>query len=189
MRDIKQLSAALLSLRRCNAPGADRSRLGTGSAGHSRWATNRPRLIVGFLVVLVFAIYGIRAWFTVSANPAKLGSIVPAVRLAITNPVAFAKSHVTGGIGAVVLADPATGLPKIQMVLAGSPAERAGLRGGDVILEIDGLAARGRTLAQNIDRIRGITASPVALTIQRTGSTNLNCLIQRSSWSGMGIVQ
>ena len=176
MRDTKQLSAALLCLRRFDAHRGGKSRL-------------RARRIACVFLALMAVVCGIWALFGNSAKAVRYGSIVPAVRLAFTNPVAFAKSHVTGGIGAVVLADSATGLPRIQTVLADSPAARAGLRGGDVILEIDGLAARGRTLAQNIDRIRGLAASPVALTIQRAGSTNLNCVIHRSSWSGLGISQ
>lgn len=184
MRDSKQLSAALLSLRRSNARGAGDS--GPGVVAPSRKATNRPRLIAGVLLVLIVAVYGIRALFVHSA---KSGRIAPAVQLAITNPLAFAKSHVTGGIGAVVLADPVSGLPKIQMLVAGSPAQRGGLRPGDLILEIDGMSAKGRSLAQNIERIRGIASVGVELTIQRAGSTNLNCVLHRESWSGMGINQ
>jgi len=142
------------------------------------------------LIVAVYCIYALRARFVSLAKAVvKPGSVVPAVELAVTNPMAFAKSHVTGGIGAVVMADATTGLPKIQMLVAGSPAQKAGLRPGDVILAIDGSTASGRTLAQNIECIRGIASVSVALTIQRAGSTNLNCVIHRSSWSGMGIAQ
>ena len=49
--------------------------------------------------------------------------------------------------------------------------------------------ARGQTLAQNVEHIRGIARVSVMLTIQRAGSTNLNCLIHRTSWSDLGIVQ
>lgn len=186
MRDSKQLSDALLSLRRCNARGAGDSRLNPGVTKPPRKATSLPRVVACVLLVLIAAIYGIKA---LVGGSAKRASIAPAVQLAITNPLAFAKSHVTGGIGAVVLADPVSGLPKIQMLVAGSPAQKAGLRPGDVILEIDGVSAQGRTLAQNIERIRGIASVGVELTIQRAGSTNLNCVLHRASWSGMGIVQ
>ncbi|HLX71813.1 MAG TPA: PDZ domain-containing protein [Verrucomicrobiae bacterium] len=176
MRDSKQLSAALLSLRRPDAPH-------TGKSPFS------ARRIACALLLLITAAYGIRAWLAHSATFARRGSFVPEVQAAMTNPVGFAKSHVTGGIGAVLLVDPATGLPRIQIVLAGSPAARAGLRPGDVILEVDGVTTRGRTLAQDVDHIRGIASISVGLLIQRAGSTNLNCLIHRTSWSGLGVNQ
>jgi S1-C subfamily serine protease len=137
-------------------------------------------------LALIVLAYGVRA--LVVAGVLKRARIAPSVQLAITNPVQFAKSHVTGGIGAIVLVDPASGLPRIQTLVAGSPAQKAGLQGGDLIVEVDGVATRGRSLNQNIECIRGIASVGVALTIQR-GGTNLNCVIHRSSWSGMGIVQ
>ena len=176
MRDSKQLSAALLSLRRFDAPRADKSLVS-------------PRLIACALLLLIALAYGVREWFLHSTKLKGPGRIVPEVQSAITNPVGFAKAHVTGGIGAVLLVDPMTGLPRIQMVLAGSPAQKAGLRPGDVILEVDGVTTRGRTLAQDVDHIRGIASISVGLLIQRPGSTNLNCLIHRSSWSVLGVNQ
>ena len=47
-----------------------------------------------------------------------------------------------------------------------------GLREGDHILQVDGIATRGRTLAQNVESIRGFSAGSVTLTVQRAGSTN-----------------
>lgn len=179
MRDSKQLRAALLSLRRFDAPapGAANSLLS-------------PRLIACALLLLVAVVFGIWEWLANSAKSSRRGSIVPEVQAAMTNPVGFAKAHVTGGIGAVLLVDPTTGLPRIQMVLTGSPAQRAGLRPGDVILEVDGITTRGRTLSQDVDHIRGIASVSVGLLIQRTGcSTNLNCLIHRTSWSVLGVNQ
>jgi C-terminal processing protease CtpA/Prc len=132
-------------------------------------------------------VYGLRALFIPSPRAPKYASVVYAFQSAITNPVDFAKSHVTGGIGAMLLADPASGLPQIRGIVAGSPAQRAGLRGGDVILAIDGMTTHGRTLAQDVQNIRGLPTSSVMLTIQRADSTNLNCVIHRTSWSGMGI--
>lgn len=179
MRDTKQLSAALLSSQRFDARAAE----------PSRRSANRPRRIARVLLGLVAVVYGIRALYVASVNSSWRGSIAHAVQSVFINPVGFAKSHVTGGIGALLLSDPASGLPRIQMVIAGSPAEKSGLRGGDVILGIGGAPTHGRTLAQNIESIRGFAIGTVVLTIQRAGSTNLTCVIQRTSWSGMGIEQ
>jgi C-terminal processing protease CtpA/Prc len=111
------------------------------------------------------------------------------VESAITNPVAFAKSRFTGGIGAIMLADPNTGRTVIHQVIAGSPAEAAGLRDGDVVLKVNGVSTTGQKLAQVVDSVRGFVASSVTLTIQRTGSTNLECVLRRSSWNRLGVPQ
>ena len=73
--------------------------------------------------------------------------------------------------------------------MAGSPAETAGLRAGDFILQVDGVATSGRKLVQNVESIRGFSAGSVTLTVQRTRSTNLQCVIHRSSWKNLGISQ
>ena len=116
-------------------------------------------------------------------------SVTGPIRSAITNPVSFAKSHFTGGIGAILLPDSATGLPRVREIVDESPAQKAGLREGDCILAVDGVVTRGRTLAQNIQSIRGFAVGTVRLTIQRAGSTNLECVVHRGSWSSMGIPQ
>ena len=75
----------------------------------------------------------------------------------------------------------------IHGVVAGSPAEKAGLREGDHIIQVDGVPTSGRTLAQVVESIRGFAAGSVTLTIQRSGSTNLQCVIHRSSWKSLKI--
>jgi C-terminal processing protease CtpA/Prc len=149
----------------------------------------RLPLAFGILVIIgatLVALWTLRARPSVRSNHDSLKETVESV---ITNPVAFAKSHFTGGIGVMVMADPTTGVPMIHQVIAGSPAEAAGLRDGDVILKVDGLPTDGQKLAQVVDRIRGLAAGSVTLTIQRTGSTNLECVLHRSSWTGLGLPQ
>jgi len=51
----------------------------------------------------------------------------------------------------------------------GSPAERAGLRPGDVLLEIDGRPVEAGQLAQAIERMRGFVGSYVQVTVTRDG--------------------
>ncbi|SRR6266571_611338 len=142
--------------------------------------------IGGIIGVAVFALWMAR---TRSARRSNQDSLSDTLHSAITNPVVFAKSRFTGGVGAILVADPATGVPLIHNVVAGSPAEKAGLREGDHIVQIDGVATTGRTLAQNVESIRGFAASSVTLTVQRKGSTNLQCVIHRSSWKSLGIPQ
>jgi S1-C subfamily serine protease len=139
--------------------------------------------IVAFTAAVVFALWAARAR---SARRPGQETLHDTIHSAITNPVEFAKARFTGGVGAILRTDPATGVPLINQVVAGSPAEKAGLRGGDLILEVDGIATRGRTLAQNVESIRGFAARSVTLTIQRNGATN-QCVIHRSSWKSMGL--
>ena len=51
----------------------------------------------------------------------------------------------------------------------GSPAQRAGLRRGDVIASIDGQSAEGLTSAQVADRLKGPRGTPVDVGVTRTG--------------------
>ena len=53
--------------------------------------------------------------------------------------------------------------------LAGSPAEQAGVRAGDVLLAIDGESVSGGGLAAAIERMRGLVGSSVRLTVAREG--------------------
>jgi len=144
---------------------------------------NHPFRVIGifaFIAVAVFALWATRARSTRQPDRA---SIKDTIQSAITNPADFAKTHFTGGIGAMLTTDRATGVPLIYGVGVGSPAEKAGLRKGDLIVEVNGVATSGRTVAQNIEGIRGFVAGSVTLTVQRAGSTNLQCVIRRSSWN------
>jgi C-terminal processing protease CtpA/Prc len=105
------------------------------------------------------------------------------LKTAVTNPVEFAKSRVTGGIGVNLTTDPASALPLIAAVGAGSPADRAGLRAGDLITKVDGLATTNLPPPQLADAIRGFTGGRVTLTILRDGTTNIERVIERSSWN------
>ena len=50
-----------------------------------------------------------------------------------------------------------------------TPAERAGIQPGDVILEVDGESAAGWSLFESVVRIRGPENTPVSLLIRRKG--------------------
>lgn len=54
--------------------------------------------------------------------------------------------------------------------IEGSPAEAAGFKAGDVILEVDGKSLAGKTLNDTVGLIRGQRGTPVTLTVLRQGS-------------------
>ncbi|MGD9932938.1 MAG: S41 family peptidase [Dehalococcoidia bacterium] len=70
------------------------------------------------------------------------------------------------GIGASV--SDSSGEIRIVAPFRDSPAEQAGIRAGDTILEVDGEATDGWTDSMAVERIRGPKGSTVALTIRHT---------------------
>ncbi|MBM4042491.1 MAG: PDZ domain-containing protein [Planctomycetes bacterium] len=60
-------------------------------------------------------------------------------------------------------------LPQIAGIANDSPAERAGLRLGDIIREVDG--TRVRSIAEATPLLQGDAGKPVTLTIERSGNT------------------
>jgi carboxyl-terminal processing protease len=67
----------------------------------------------------------------------------------------------------------------ITNALAGSPAERAGLRSGDLVLETDGASLDGLTIDAARDRIRGPKGTIVTLTIRRGTGQPFSVVITR----------
>jgi carboxyl-terminal processing protease len=53
--------------------------------------------------------------------------------------------------------------------IEGSPADRAGVRAGDVLLEIDGRSVQAARLDEAIERMRGFVGSTVHLALSRVG--------------------
>jgi len=71
------------------------------------------------------------------------------------------------GIGAIL--SPRDDYTVVESPLAGYPAEKAGLRAGDVITQVDGQSIKGMPLLKVVKRIRGPKGEPVVLTVQREG--------------------
>ncbi len=63
--------------------------------------------------------------------------------------------------------------------IPGTPAERAGLRAGDLILEVDGESAEGWALDKAVLRIRGPRGSSVELLVRHTDGTEERVTIVR----------
>ena len=68
-----------------------------------------------------------------------------------------------GGIGATVGIQ--NGRITITAPLPGTPADRAGIRPGDVILAVDGESTEGWTVLESVIRIRGEEGTPVRLLV------------------------
>ena len=71
------------------------------------------------------------------------------------------------GVG--VRADVRDGLVYVVGVIPGTPAERAGVRPGDRVVEIAGEPTRGLTLEEVTRRMRGAPETPVRFAIERPG--------------------
>ncbi len=71
------------------------------------------------------------------------------------------------GVGISIAVDDKTKLLMVNEVIPGGPAEKAGLQGGDTILEIDGRSTKGLTTDQDAKQLRGDKGSIVKLTIER----------------------
>ena len=63
------------------------------------------------------------------------------------------------------------GLPTVAAALEGSPAEKAGLRPRDYLLDIDGRSLEETTLSQALDLLQGKAGTPLVLTLRRPGES------------------
>jgi len=72
-----------------------------------------------------------------------------------------------GGLGLEVTEDRDNGLIKVISPIDDTPAQRAGLKAGDLILSLDGKSVEGLTLNDAVDRMRGAPGTPVTLSITR----------------------
>ena len=148
---------------------------------------NRAVRIVGILACIggVLFLWWFCRWDSGGASSHARSANQP-IKSAIRDPVSFARNHLTGGIGAMLQTDPASGGVKVFQLLAGSPAQKAGLLSGDIIIQVNGVSTRGKPLAQVVDDIRGFSLHAVTITVQRTGTTNLDLTMYRNSWSSLG---
>jgi carboxyl-terminal processing protease len=73
-----------------------------------------------------------------------------------------------GGLGIEVTME--NGVVKVVSPIDDTPAARAGIQSGDLIVEIDGKQVVGMTLTDAVDKMRGKVGSEIALTIVRPGA-------------------
>lgn len=84
------------------------------------------------------------------------------------------------GIGATVQTNQ-QGQLVIVSPLPGQPAEKAGLKAGDIILKVDGRDISGLSTNDAVLLIRGPKGAPVTLTIQRDGAVPFDLTITRGA--------
>jgi carboxyl-terminal processing protease len=72
-----------------------------------------------------------------------------------------------GGLGIEVTQD--NGFIKVISPIDDTPAARAGVKAGDLILDLDGQTVQGLTLNDAVDKMRGAPNSTIKLTIKRDG--------------------
>jgi len=71
------------------------------------------------------------------------------------------------GIGSYVQKHEDTDCIQLTGIFEGSPAKAAGLRDGDVVIEVDGESIEGLTLTESVNLIKGPENTDVVLTIMR----------------------
>jgi carboxyl-terminal processing protease len=72
-----------------------------------------------------------------------------------------------GGLGIEVTQE--SGFIKVVTPIDDTPAARAGVKAGDLIVALDGQSVQGLTLNDAVDRMRGAPNSKITLTIKREG--------------------
>ncbi len=88
------------------------------------------------------------------------------------NPKSFSDMQVStrgeyGGLGLEVTME--DGLVKVITPMDGTPAAKAGIKTGDLIASIDGVAIQGLTLSEAVDKMRGPVNSQIRITVIRKG--------------------
>lgn len=75
------------------------------------------------------------------------------------------------GIGMWIGAQPRTGKPMVEYPMGGSPAYKAGLRPGDLIVEVDGKRVDNLPTTQVANMLKGPKGTKVQVTVTREGTS------------------
>src|SRR5579862_2284231 len=84
-----------------------------------------------------------------------------------------------GGLGIEVSME--NGVVKVVSLIDDTPAARAGLKPGDLIVRLDGQPVQGMTLPQAVEKMRGPVNSEIRLTIQRKGREPFDVKLVRAT--------
>jgi carboxyl-terminal processing protease len=88
-----------------------------------------------------------------------------------------------GGVGIGLAARPLTGFPEIIEIATNSPAQKAGLHVGDVIVKVNGLSTTGESTPSVHGRLSGFANGKVVLSIVRAETNFIECVVRRNSWN------
>ena len=83
-----------------------------------------------------------------------------------------------GGLGIEVTME--NGLVKVVTPIDGSPAARAGLKTGDLIVKLDLTPVLGLTLSEAVSKMRGPVNSDIKITVKREGVANFEVTLRRA---------
>lgn len=83
-----------------------------------------------------------------------------------------------GGLGIQITME--KDLVKVIAPIEDTPAERAGMRSGDLITHVDGINIQGKSLREAVSLMRGKPGEPVDLTVRRTGADDFTVRIVRA---------
>jgi carboxyl-terminal processing protease len=85
------------------------------------------------------------------------------------------------GIGAQVDQDPVSGAIVIVAPFRDSPAEKAGILPGDVLISVNGESAEGWSVADAVKKIRGPQGTDVTLVVRHEDQTEVEVTIKRDT--------
>ena len=83
-----------------------------------------------------------------------------------------------GGLGIEVGQE--DGFVKVVSPIDDTPAAKAGIQPGDLIVKIDGQPTKGQSISQSVDKMRGKIGSPITLTIVRGGGRPFDVKLNRA---------
>ncbi|QKQ74955.1 carboxyl-terminal processing protease CtpA [Nostoc sp. TCL240-02] len=83
------------------------------------------------------------------------------------------------GVGLQIVLNPETGKLEVVAPIAGSPADKAGIRPRDRILKIEGVPTKNLTLDEAATKMRGPSGSLVTLLIERDGEPETEIRLTR----------
>src|ERR1700751_4151440 len=72
------------------------------------------------------------------------------------------------------------GVIKVVSPIDGTPAAKAGIQPGDLIIQLDGKPVMGMTLAQAVDKMRGPVDSKIVLTVRRAKQDPFDVTLHRA---------
>jgi carboxyl-terminal processing protease len=104
---------------------------------------------------------------------AALNSLDPHSRYLDARAQSTQRSAITGSFGGLGMeVEMADGLVRVIAPISGTPASRAGLQPGDLIVRFDDQPVLGLALPDAIARMRGQPGTPITLTVRREGLAN-----------------